>query len=139
MVVGGVVLSFVLIQIFPAVKFYKNQTQIKSLASKISQYFPARGIPADYVIVSNVPEIMYYFAKRNVRAIANYTPNDLLFKLGPYRKFCVFLVKGCSHLSPAWQYADEWKTPGGYFKRVYSDEQVDVLAPQVKVSFLQRR
>ncbi len=130
------VLSFVLIQVFTAVEFYKTQTKIKVLSRKISQYFPARGIPADYVIVSNVPEITNYFAKRDVRAIDNYTPGDLLYNLGPYRKFVVFLVKGAGQLSPAWQYADEWRKPGNY-KLAYLDQEVDLLVPLVKVSVRQ--
>jgi hypothetical protein len=130
-VAGILIFIFILIQIFSLARFYQKQTQIKALAGNIGQH-SFKGVPADYVIVSNVPEITYYFTKRNTRGLSNYTPLSLLYNLQYYRKFCVFLVKGCGQLSPAWVYAQEWNNPDGY-KRVYSDEQVDLLVPQVIV------
>jgi len=121
------ILIFVVIQIFPLINFYQKQSEIKVLSKKIGQYSFSR-LPPDDVIVSNLPEITYYFTQRNVRALANYTPFGLLYYLGGQRKFVVFLVKNCGHLSPAWKYPDEWKKPDWY-KNVYSDGTVDLLVP----------
>ena len=128
------ILLFVLVQISNSVEFFKSQTQIKNLARNISQYFPAKKIPADYLIVSNVPDITFLYANRNVRALADYTPLELISNLGAYRKFVVFLVKGCGYLSPAWEYRDDWKIPVKYYKVVYSDQKVDLLVPQAKLT-----
>lgn len=124
---GFLITVFVVIQIVPLGSFYQKQKEIKILSRKIAEYHFYR-VPADYVIVSNVPEITYYFARRNVRALSNYTPDSLLYYLGRYRRFVVFLVKGCGHLSPAWQYGYGWDRPSGY-KKVYSDDSVELLVP----------
>jgi len=125
------ILIFVFIQIFLAMGSYKTLSETKLLAQRISQYFPAPAIPADDVIVSNVPDITYYFAHRNVRTMDNYTPYGLLTELGITRNFVVFLVKGCGHLSPNYLYASDWQNPQGY-KCIYTDDLVDLWVPVVK-------
>lgn len=126
---GFLLMAFLLVQIFPAADFYYNQKKIKDLSKKIKHYVPlVRDLPKDVVIVTNVADITYYFARRNVRMLANYTPYGLVKILGAKRKFVVFLIKEKEFLSRSWYYPDVWKMPYGYTRR-YSDEHVELLFP----------
>jgi len=58
--ISFLILAFLLLQLSPAIEFYKKQTEIKVLSEKIKRYFFNTTIPAEYMIVSNVPEITYY-------------------------------------------------------------------------------
>ena len=108
-ITGFLILIFAVVQIFPLVSFYRKQIEIKILSIHIKQH-PFTNIPAEYVIVSNVPEITYYFSQRSARALNYYTPSSLYGTLGTHRKFVVLLVKKAGFLSPAWQYVGEWRT-----------------------------
>lgn len=132
-VVGCVLFTFILIQIFPAIKSFEKQSEIKNLSNVIGRYFPM-DIPSNYAVVSNVPDIVSYFTNRNVRALANHTPQSLASNLSPYKDYIVLLLKkDLVNLSPAWRYDVQWLTPGGYI-HIYSDKEVDVffLDPKYK-------
>lgn len=120
--------AFILFQLLSAGVYYDHNDQIRDLSTRLKKYFPLN-VPGDQVIVSNVSEMVYYYANRNVRGIdESETPYSLLVRLGAYRKFVVVLVKGVGHLSPAWRYDKGWEMPGGYAK-IYSDDLIDVLVP----------
>jgi len=120
-------LSFLLVQIFPASDFYYEQLGIQNLSRKIEHYLPLiQRLPAGYVIVSNVADITYYLAKRNVRMLSNYTPYGLQLLLGSKRKYAVFIVKNDKRFGG---YAPQWDTPYGYY-RMYADGNVDFLLPR---------
>ncbi len=124
-----ILFAFVLVQVFPAVDFYYTQKTIKKVSEKIEQYAPlVQRLPKDCVIVSNVAEITYYFAKRNVRMLGNYTPYGLLKVFGTKRRFVVFIIKEDEFLSPAWEYPRMWQNPQGYYK-FFSDKNVDLFIP----------
>jgi hypothetical protein len=125
-ITGLLILLFILFQVFPAKEFYYDQKGMTDLSQKIEQYVPLlRGLPKDYVIVSNVGDITYYLSKRNVRWLSNYTPYGLLYYLGSKRRFAVFIVRGAPNL---WMHGPDWRIPNGYY-RGYSDKNVDLLLP----------
>ncbi|MEI7997972.1 MAG: hypothetical protein WCH62_00480 [Candidatus Omnitrophota bacterium] len=132
-VTGLLLFTFILAQSFPLVDFYDVQKRIKNLSQKIERYIPlVQRLPADYVVVSNVFEMTYYFSKRNVRMINNYTPYGVWRVLGQTRKYAVFLIKGDEFLSPAWEYLPMWQKPQGYYK-VFSDNNVDLFIPLTQI------
>ena len=120
---GMLLVSFALIQVFPASDFIFFEERLKGQAAKVEGYAPLlRDLPADYVIVSNVPDLAYYFARRNVRMLAGYTPQTLAAVLGPTKNHVVFLLKEEEFLSTR-EYFRYWQRAPGY-TRVYSDENI---------------
>ena len=125
-VTGLLLLAFVFIQVFPASDFFFFEARLKGLAGKVERRAALlRDLPADYVIVSNVPDLTYYFARRNVRMLAGNTPQSLAFFLAPEKNYVVFLLKEEEFLMTQeyWRY---WRRAPGYV-RIYSDEEADVL------------
>ncbi|MEI7997971.1 MAG: hypothetical protein WCH62_00475 [Candidatus Omnitrophota bacterium] len=128
-VTGLLLLVFMLVQVFPAVDFYERQNKIKNLSLKVEHYISlVKNLPADCVIVSNIFEMTYYFSRRNVRMVTNYTPYGFWKLLGQTRKFVVFLIKEEEFLSPSWKYLPMWQHPEGYYK-AFSDSSVDLIVP----------
>jgi len=120
---------FILIQSLCVVEEYYKQQKITLLALKIQKHlYLIDQLPPDIVIVSNVADITYYFAKRNVRLLGRYSPQDLINNLGTKRRFVVFLVKEGKYLSPFWSYLPVWDQSAGY-RIISSDPEVDLLSP----------
>ncbi len=125
-------LAFVLIQVFPATDFFFFEERLKSLAGKVESYAPMlRALPQDVVIVSNVPDLTYYFVRRNVRMLAGYTPQALASVLAPAKDYVVFLLKEEEFLITR-DYFRYWRRAPGYIK-IYSDENVDLLMMRASV------
>lgn len=118
-------------QINAAKQFHAKQGEIKSLALRVGNYFP-NTVPESYSIVSNVPDMVMYFSKQNARALAMYTPQELINILAPHRDFYVVLVKNAGQYSPAWNYnTSAWGAPTGY-RLLRQDEHVDIWIPLEK-------
>ena len=70
-------------------------------------------------------DLTYYFVRRDVRMLADYTPRALFFFLGPETEHVVFLLKAEEYLMTR-DYYRYWQRPPGY-TRLYSDDNVDIL------------
>jgi 4-amino-4-deoxy-L-arabinose transferase-like glycosyltransferase len=116
------------LQINSFVSYKDKQSKVKALATDLQRYFP-NDIPASQVILTNVPDMIYFYAKRPVRALAHYSPKELVEILGPHKHFSVILVRNAGSLSPAWFYfPNVWNKPEGYLT-VFADEKIEVLTP----------
>ena len=127
-VAGLLLLFFALVQVFPAADFYYAQKGVRGLARTIEHYAPlVRRLPPDYVVVSNVPDIVGYFSRRNVRVLDTYSPYTLAKLLGKERRFAVFVVKdGLFFGRSAWYPQLSWTHPG--YRTLFNDENVALFA-----------
>jgi hypothetical protein len=125
-IAGFIILTFFLIQIFPLTNFYAQQQKLKILSKEIEHYIPlVQGLPPEYTVVSNIADMTYYFSKRNVRMLANYTPYGLAQILGK-KRYAVFIIKDNDLMSKAWEYLEVWKEPWGYI-RAFKDQHVELF------------
>jgi hypothetical protein len=128
-VAGFLLFFFVMVQVFQASDFYIAQRPLKKLSQKIEPYAPLiRDLAPDYVVVSNVYDMSFYFSKRVVRALQDYGPGDLIDILGTKRKFAVFIVKPAQAFE-SYRYNPEWLSAPGYDK-IFSDQTVDLFVPR---------
>jgi hypothetical protein len=131
-IAGALLMVFISIQVVLAQDFLKGQERMLAFSRIIERYAHAlRTMPKDVVIVTNFPDLVYYYTQHNVRMLNNYTPYMLGKFMAPRSKYVVFLVKG--GWNPEWNwgsYGLEWGHPKGY-TRIFSDEQVDLFVPGV--------
>ena len=128
-IAGLMVLSFILIQIFPATDFCFFQKRIKDYSAKIEHYVPlVCNLPPEYVVVTNVSDLTYLLCPRDVRALSWFTPYGVAAYLGAKRKCAVFISKENELLSSSSQYAPTWTDPSqvGY-RKTFSDPNVDLF------------
>jgi len=131
-VAGLLILSFVVVQVFPVSDFYFAQKTNRDLARKVQSHVSwIQSLPNDYAVMSNVVDMSSYYSKRNIRALEYYAPNDLLYVFDKKRRFAVFLVKDDGSLASNLRYSPQWKRPFGY-RRIFADEAADLLVPQGK-------
>jgi len=129
-ITGILLMSFVLIQIFPAIDYYIFHKNVKRMVRALKQYtLLIQEIPDYYILISNVADITHYLSGRSVRLLSAYTPADLKKIMGETNKFAVVLVKNQSFYNPSLGYHPFWNYPEGY-RRVYSNSQIEILLPQ---------
>ena len=126
-----ILVGFILLQIIPAAAFYKNERINKEVSERIKSHIHiVKYLPADHLIVTNAADMVYYFAKRNVRMLGQYTPEELIQMLSLKRKFAVFIFKNDPLAASYRKYMSSWQNPPGYIA-MYSDKEVDVFIPRV--------